>query len=204
MPKIHRVALAVPAMLLVLGAGAFAGCESQPFPPTPVAAAVAPRTAPAAPPADAAPAATAETVELKEVTFAGLDAAVKEHKGKVVAIDVWFLGCAPCVKKFPHLVQMAKDHAAEGLVCMSLNPVDLEPADREKALKFLKAKGAAFPNFVVKDTEENEKKWSKQYPTTVTPALILVDRKGEVVKVITDEPNVEAIDAEVRKVLGAK
>ena len=34
----------------------------------------------------------AGTVELTQVTYQGLDAAVKEQRGKVVAIDVWFLG----------------------------------------------------------------------------------------------------------------
>ena len=32
------------------------------------------------------------TVELKQVTYAELDAKVKEQKGKVVVIDVWFRG----------------------------------------------------------------------------------------------------------------
>ena len=30
-------------------------------------------------------------VGLADITYAGLDAAVKEQKGKVVLIDVWFL-----------------------------------------------------------------------------------------------------------------
>jgi ABC-type glycerol-3-phosphate transport system substrate-binding protein len=36
--------------------------------------------------------APAGTVELTQVTYQGLDAAVKEQRGKVVLIDVWFLG----------------------------------------------------------------------------------------------------------------
>ena len=31
-------------------------------------------------------------VELTPITYAGLDAAVKEQKGKVVLIEMWFLG----------------------------------------------------------------------------------------------------------------
>ena len=31
-------------------------------------------------------------VELTEVTYQGLDAAMKEQRGKVVMVDVWFYG----------------------------------------------------------------------------------------------------------------
>lgn len=31
-------------------------------------------------------------IEITPITYAGLDAAVKEQKGKVVLIEMWFLG----------------------------------------------------------------------------------------------------------------
>ena len=37
-----------------------------------------------------APSSKDTSVELKQVTYAELDAKVKEQKGKVVVIDVWF------------------------------------------------------------------------------------------------------------------
>jgi hypothetical protein len=63
----RRIA-ALPA--LALASGLFAGCGRAPVA--------------TAPPAEG-------PVELAEVTYKGLDAAVKEQKGKVVLIDVWFL-----------------------------------------------------------------------------------------------------------------
>ena len=108
------------------------------------------------------------------------------------------------MKKFPHLVQMHRTHAADGLVCMSVNTVDVEPADREKALTFLKEKGAAFPNFVLKDTEPNAEKWDERYPTAPTPLLMLFDRKGDRVKAYEEPPADEELEAEVKRLLAER
>jgi thiol-disulfide isomerase/thioredoxin len=145
----------------------------------------------------------AEPVTVTKVTYDELDKAVKGHNGKVVLIDVWFRGCVPCVKKFPHLVAMHRKYAAKGLVCVSLNPVDTEPKDKAKVEKFLTEKGAAFPNFILDDSEENWKKWNEKYPTNVTPAVILFDRTGARVKVI-EEPEDAKVEADVEKLLAEK
>lgn len=145
----------------------------------------------------------AEPITVTKVTYDELDKAVKSHRGKVVLIDVWFRGCAPCVKKFPHLVAMHKKYGPRGLVCVSLNPVDTDPKDRAKVEKFLTEKGASFPNYILDDNEENWKKWNEKYPTNVTPAVILFDRKGERVKVI-EEPEDAKVEADVGKLLAEK
>jgi hypothetical protein len=107
------------------------------------------------------------------------------------------------VKKFPHLVQMHRTHAADGLVCMSLNAVDTEPADRERALTFLKEQGATFPNFILVDSEANEERYGEQYPTGAPPTVILFDRKGNRVKVL-DSPEEHEVEAEVKRLLAEK
>jgi hypothetical protein len=107
------------------------------------------------------------------------------------------------VKKFPHLVQMHRTFAADGLVCMSVNSVDTDPGEKEKVLKFLTEKGASFPNFILKDSEENWKKWNDKYPTNVPPTIILFNRKGEQAKVL-ETPNDREVEDEVKKLLAAK
>jgi thiol-disulfide isomerase/thioredoxin len=145
----------------------------------------------------------AEPVTVTKVSYEELDRAVKGHKGKVVLIDVWFRGCAPCVKKFPHLVAMSKKYGPQGLVCISLNPVDTDPKDKAKVEKFLTEKGAAFPNYILDDSEENWKKWNDKYPTNVAPTVILFNRKGERVKV-NEEPEAPQVEEDVEKLLAEK
>ena len=108
-----------------------------------------------------------------------LDAAVKANKGKVVMIDFWATWCKPCVEKFPHLVDLHKKHAAKGLVCMSASLDDAD--DKEMALKFLKDKGAAFPNFLLTASgKEEEKKLEERYGLEGgIPHMAVFSRTGE-------------------------
>ena len=99
---------------------------------------------------------------------------------------------------------MHRTYAADGLVCMSLDAVDTDPADREKVLAYLKQQGATFPNFILKDDNEaNEERYGKDYPTGNPPTVILFDRKGNRVKVI-EKPEVAAVEAEVKRLLAEK
>ncbi len=69
-------------------------------------------------------------------------ALVAEHKGKVVVVDIWSTSCEPCLKEFPHLVALQKQHGND-VVCVSFDcdyigaknkPVDYY---RERVLKAL-------------------------------------------------------------------
>src|SRR5947208_14106172 len=84
-----------------------AGCNGSSSTPggNPAARAIT-ETAPMPKSLPLAPPATGGKVELTDVTFAGLNAAVEQNRGKVVLVDVWETTCAPCKKKFPHLVQL--------------------------------------------------------------------------------------------------
>ena len=105
-------------------------------------------------------------VAVTEVKFDDLDKTVTAGKGKVVLIDFWATWCAPCVKKFPHFVETNKKYKDKGLMCVSVSLDKEGPAkeyDKEKVLKFLKEKDAAFPNFILLDYKQTEAKIEKQY-----------------------------------------
>jgi len=97
---------------------------------------------------------------------------------------------------------MHRDHAAEGLVCMSVNAVVSEHKEKDKILKFLKNKGASFPNFLLTDADDNEAKWKEKYPTYPTPLMILFDRQGK--QSVIREPSSAEVEARVEKLLAAK
>jgi len=192
----------VRPVLFAAAAGlAAAGCTGASSGPAggPTAASTAadkPGTAP-----DHAPAA-AGAVGLTDVTYAGLDAAVQKNKGKVVLIDVWSTHCAPCKKKFPHMVALHDRHAKDGLVLMTLSVDDKD--DRANALEYLKQQKATGTNFFLQDTDENEKKWGDKYPAQQIPVVMAVNRKGE--RVLTDMGKLSEgeIDKLVEKLLAEK
>jgi len=142
-------------------------------------------------------------VEFKETTVAELEKLIADNKGKVVLIDAWFLGCAPCVKKFPNLVDLHVKFAKEGLVCISLNVYPEEIKEKNKVLEFLKKQGADFPNLIFKDDDKKVDDWQEKYDAVSTPAYVLFDRKGER-KIISEKAKPQEVEEIVKKLLEAK
>lgn len=105
-----------------------------------------------------------------------LAALIAKSKGKVIFVDYWATFCKPCVKSFPHTVELHKKHQGEGLVVVSVNFDLLE--DQPQVQKFLEEQGATFDNLISKydgaGTEANE-----AFDIGPLPHLRLYDRKGE-------------------------
>ena len=58
------------------------------------------------------PPTTSKPVELKSATAAEVEAEIAANLGKVILVDCWFLGCPPCIERFPHFVELHRDMAA--------------------------------------------------------------------------------------------
>jgi thiol-disulfide isomerase/thioredoxin len=138
----------------------------------------------------------AKPITAAEVRATDLSTALQKEKGKVVLIDCWATWCVPCVKKFPHLVELHKKYAEKGLVCMSVSMDkygDEDGYQREKVVKFLKDKGATFPNFIVTEPKKDEEALIKLLGDySAIPYMTLFDRSGKRVwtsddKKLTDE-----------------
>lgn len=143
-------------------------------------------------PAEAAPLPELKgDVNLDVVSWDELKEKIAGHKGKVVVLDVWSSWCEPCLKAFPGLVTLQRKHP-DDVVCMSLNlnyPGDPPsgPTDEQKedALKFLKEKGAKFPNYLSKDSDE------KVYELAggiSLPAVMVFDPEGNLSKTFQEDP----------------
>jgi thiol-disulfide isomerase/thioredoxin len=178
------------AVLLAVAAGLAAGCgggSGRPGTPTTPATAARP---------DAAPPAKAEVTQL-EIGGKELAAAVAGYKDKVVVVDFWATWCGPCVKKFPHLVELHKKHAAKGLVCVSVDMGRLGVYDRAKSLEFLTKQQATFPNFAPADPDKDgaaiEKAFGEDF--RLLPYLVVFDRGGR--RVWDSAANLDATPAQV-------
>ena len=147
-------------------------CDDQ---PTPVAA--KPVVVVAAKPNDA-------PIEIKLVKYDQLKEAVKAHKGKIVVVDVWGTFCIPCMKEFPHLVELSQEHAKDGVVCMSLSVDDPTPEKKAKALEFLKKQGAGFQNFLL---DEEAEVWQKAWKVNAVPVVFVFNRDGSQASMFNSE-----------------
>jgi thiol-disulfide isomerase/thioredoxin len=124
----------------------------------------------------------ATKVSVSEVRASDLANALKSQKGKVVLIDCWATWCAPCVKKFPHLVELHKKYSDKGLDCMSISLDKLGPEDSYKqdaVLKFLKERDARFPNFIIAEPKKDDEALLKLLGDySAIPYMAMFDRTG--------------------------
>src|SRR5437868_9716315 len=84
-------------------------------------------------------------VEVRTYTYAQLADFIQKNRGKVIVVDMWNLGCPPCIQAMPHLTELHNKYASKGLVVVSLNldnPRDEENVADVKALLARKKLGA--------------------------------------------------------------
>jgi thiol-disulfide isomerase/thioredoxin len=117
------------------------------------------------------------TVELTQVSAAELTRAVETHKGKVVVVDMWAEYCLPCRKKFPQMIALHKELAADGLVVIAVTIDD--KVDRDKALEFLTKSRATFVNFHLVDSDDSIDTLQKRMATKAVPIVHVFDREGK-------------------------
>ncbi|PQO44961.1 TlpA disulfide reductase family protein [Blastopirellula marina] len=117
-------------------------------------------------PTDAPPVETetpaAAAAEPKEVTvrvldYEGIRMLVESQRGKVVVVDYWATDCPPCLKEFPGLVDLDRQYAERGVVCVSvsLDYIGLPKKPAESYVphvkKYLDKFGATFDNVLAGD-----------------------------------------------------
>ena len=144
-------------------------------------------------------------VAVTEAKFDDLDKAVTAGKGKVVLVDFWATWCLPCVKKFPHFVETNKKYKDKGLLCVSvsLDPKGKEDKyDKDAVQKFLKEKGATFPNYVLMEYIKDEAKVTKRFGMDGgIPFMVLFDKDG---KMVWNSEQKELKDDELDKLIEAE
>jgi len=72
-----------------------------------------------------------------------------EYKGKVLVLDYYATWCNPCRKSVPHLIELQKKHAEQGLQVIGLNVGG--PEDVDKVPDFAKELGIQYPLAVPDD-----------------------------------------------------
>lgn len=133
------------------------------------------------------------------VTPEEFNAAIKKHRGKVVLVDFWALWCLPCRKAFPKTVEMAKKHADDGLVVISMSFDD--PESKSDALEFLKDNKATLQNLMCTFGGGDESFSSYDIGEAGLPYYRVYDRDGSLKQVFKNSPDAGVDETEVHKLV---
>lgn len=142
-------------------------------------------------------------VQIKPVTYAGFQDTLREQKGKVVVVDYWADFCGPCKVSMPHLVDLQKKHATDGLAVVTVNIDDPnDEAARQSALKFLQRINAPFINLA--KATQNVAVWDKELTFQYIPHAQVYNRQGELVKEFSGGGQHNQVEELVAKLLQDK
>lgn len=92
-------------------------------------------------------------------------------------VDLWADWCIPCKQAFPHLVELHKHYAKDGLVCVSVSLDKVK--DKDKALAFLQKMDARFPNYLL---DEEFAFWQEKFDINGPPALFVFNRDNRLAR----------------------
>lgn len=101
----------------------------------------------------------------------------KDTKGKILVIKCWFISCQPCREEMPALNEMVSRYANRNDILFVSLAIDAKP----ELVSFLKT--TKFDYAVVPDQEPYMR---EQLHVAGYPTHILIDRNGNVVKVVND------------------
>ncbi|HEY4323639.1 MAG TPA: redoxin family protein [Mucilaginibacter sp.] len=121
-----------------------------------------------------------EPVKLDTINVAGIKDLLKNNTDKLRLINVWATWCGPCVAEFSDFITMNRMYRDRSFEFVSISADD--PANKDKALKFLQKKQASATNYIFsvddkyKLIEAIDPKWEGALPYT-----ILVEPNGKIV-----------------------
>lgn len=90
-------------------------------------------------------------VSIEKLSPAGLADLLKNKSDKLLLVNFWATWCGPCIIEYPEFVTIQRMYGARDFQFVSVSMDN--PEQSEKALKFLKGKASALPNYIM-DTED--------------------------------------------------
>lgn len=98
---------------------------------------------------------------------------LSEHKGKVIFLNFWFIGCAPCMGEIPELNKIYTTFKDSNVIMLSLSPNSIEQLN-----KFISGKKYKPIEQIKYPIVPNSKKIENTYNIYSHPTTILIDKKG--------------------------
>ncbi|RMG38329.1 MAG: TlpA family protein disulfide reductase, partial [Planctomycetota bacterium] len=138
-------------------------------------------TAPGSEPADS----QADSVSLMIKSWEETQKFIASQDADLIVVDFWSTSCVPCLREFPHLVELYEKYHDRGVQCISVScdyegiadmpPESLVPA----VLAFLRKQRATFPNILLSTPSDD---FYDAFDLGSIPAVAVYARGGKLLK----------------------
>jgi thiol-disulfide isomerase/thioredoxin len=121
-----------------------------------------------------------EPVSIEMINESGIKGLLTNTSDKLRLINIWATWCGPCVTEFPEFIKMNRMYRGRDFEFISISADD--PANKEKALKFLQKQQASNSNYLFNNDDKYklieaiDPNWQGALPYT-----ILVEPGGKIV-----------------------
>ena len=124
---------------------------------------------------------------------------IEKFKGeKAVLVNVWATFCGPCVKEFPHIVELRNKYQDDlEVVFISAEFPEQEP----HALKFLRKNEVDWPTYILEGLDEELINSLSQEWTGAMPFTIIFDKNGVMSSQWEDEADYDTFEAYIKQAI---
>jgi thiol-disulfide isomerase/thioredoxin len=126
---------------------------------------------------------TTAPVTFSGTTVDGTTFSSKRYLGKVVVVNFWYAGCAPCRAEAPILQGLYSTYQDRGAMFLGVNVVDQAPT----AISFEKAHGVSYPSVLDSATGTARNAFSGAVSASTVPVTFVLDKKGRIAARIVGE-----------------
>lgn len=138
-------------------------------------------------------------VRIDEVSYKDLVAEVNSLKGRVVLVDVWGMFCSPCREKMPHVIELHKKYAKQGLSVITVSVDQAGDMDAmSNAKQFLAQYRAETRNVHLTDPVAL---WASKWKTNSVPLMFLFDQQGRLIERYDGRVDSATLDRQIRDLL---
>jgi cytochrome c biogenesis protein CcmG, thiol:disulfide interchange protein DsbE len=113
-------------------------------------------------------------------------------RGKAVVLDFWASWCEPCRQEAPILDAVARHLRGKGVVFVGINTGDR----RENAIAFAKSRDLSYT-----EAFDDDGRVAEDYGVQALPTLVVIDRQGRIVAMLTRLVPKNEVEALVAKAL---
>ena len=117
--------------------------------------------------------------DFKLTDLKGKQWSLKELRGKIVVLNFWFTSCIPCIKEMPELNKLAEAYNSREVIFLGLTF-----NSKEQVQLFLKK--YKFDYTLLTGSHDVDDK----YHITSWPTSIVIDKKGDIKKIVLSDPNI--------------